>query len=172
MCYFFVPEQQIYFSLFPSGYKLSLVLKFHFEQFWELFFFIWPGSADYGSYLCINKVFEPLLEKNISRIFGKEANSAVLHHDSLRAHTAAATVQWLEDFGYNFIPARDWPADSPDLLPMDYSLNAIVKRRLWKRKARSVKGLKRAMRQKWSKVSVDLCVKTFSTWESRMKLML
>ena len=31
---------------------------------------------------------------------------------------------------------------------------------------------KNAMRQKWSKVSVDLCVETLSAWESRVKLML
>ena len=90
----------------------------------------------------------------------------------MTAHTAAATVQWMESFGYFFIPVQDRPANSPDLSPMDCSVNGIFKRRLWKRKARSVKRLKRAMRQKWSNVSVDLCVKTLSAWESRVKLML
>ena len=55
---------------------------------------------------------------------------------------------------------------------MDYSMNGIFKRRLWKWNARSVKGLKRATHQEWCKMSVDLCVKTLSAWESREKLMI
>ena len=90
----------------------------------------------------------------------------------MTAHTAAATVQWIENFGYFFISVRDWLANSPDLSPMDYSVNGIFKRRLWKRKARSVKRLKRAMRQGRSKVSVDLFVETLFAWEFRVKLML
>ena len=35
-----------------------------------------------------------------------------------------------------------------------------------------MKGLKRAVSQEWSKVSVDLCVKTLSAWESRVKLLI
>ena len=58
-----------------------------------------------------------------------------------------ASIQWLENFGSNFIPTRDWPA-------------------------RSVNGSKRAMREEWSKVSVDLWVKTFSAWESRVNFMI
>ena len=46
-------------------------------------------------------------------------------------------------FGYNFILVRNYPANSPDLSPMDYSMNGIFKCRLWKWKARCVKGLKR-----------------------------
>ena len=64
-------------------------------------------------------------KKDILCLFGKDAISAVLHHDSSRAHAAATTVQWLENFGYNFIPLRDWPTNSPNLSPMDYSVNGI-----------------------------------------------
>ena len=97
-----------------------------------------PQKVNANFYL--NKVLKLLSEKDIPRLFGKDANSAMLHHDSARAHAAAATAQWLENFGYNLIPARNWPTDSPDLSPMDYSLNEIFKRRLWKQKARRVKG--------------------------------
>ena len=107
--------------------------------------FVFP-EAKVNANFYINKVLKPLFQKDIPCLFRKDASSAMLHHDSPRAHTAAVTVQWLENFGYNFIPARDWPANSPDLSPMDYSVNGIFKRRLWKRKARSVKELKRAMR--------------------------
>ena len=82
-------------------------------------------------------------------LFGRVTSYAVLHQDSAwsRLHKAAATVQWLENFGQNFIPLRDWLANSPDCSPVDYPVNRIFKSWLRKRKARSVKGPKRAMRQ-------------------------
>ena len=46
------------------------------------------------------------------------------------APETAATVQWLENFGHSFIPTWDWPAESPDLSSVDYSVNGIFKRRL------------------------------------------
>ena len=55
---------------------------------------------------------------------------------------------------------------------MDSSVNGIFRRRLWKCKARGVTGLRRAMRQERSKVSVDLSVKTPFAWESPVKLKL
>ena len=70
------------------------------------------------------------------------------------------------------IPEEDWCANSPDLSPMDYSINGIFKQGLWKRKAQDINGLKRAMRQEWSRISKELCVKTLKSWESRVKLML
>ena len=104
------------------------------------------------------KFSSPFSKKYISRLLGKDANFDARHHDSARVHMASATVQWLENFGYNYISARNWPANSLDLSPIDFSVNGIFKLRLWKRKARNVKGLKSAMRQKWSKVTVDICV--------------
>ena len=70
---------------------------------------------------------------------------AVLHHDSVSAHKAKKNVQWLEAHGCKFIPESDWPANLLDLSPMDFSINSISKRRLWKRHARDLTGLKAAM---------------------------
>ena len=104
----------------------------------------------------LKKFSSPFSKRTSPRLFGKDANFSVPHHDSARAHTAAATVQWLENFGHNFIPARNWPTDSLDLSPIDSSVKRIFKRRLWKRKAHNVKGLKRAMGHEWSKVSISV----------------
>ena len=59
----------------------------------SLFF---PPDAKVHAKLYFNKLLKPLFEKDISRLFGKDVKSAVLHHDSARAHTVATTVQWLE----------------------------------------------------------------------------
>ena len=77
------------------------------------------------------KFSSPFSKKDIPRLFGKDANSVELHHDSARAQAAAAIVQWLENSCYNFIPRRNWPTNSPDWSLMDYSVNGIFKRRFW-----------------------------------------
>jgi hypothetical protein len=41
-----------------------------------------------------------------------------------------ANVQWLKANVYKFTPAGDWPANSPDLSPMDNAINGIFKQRL------------------------------------------
>ena len=130
-----------------------------------------PYSAKVTSVFYISKVLKALFSKDIPRLFGKDTKFAVLHHDSAPAHKAAATVQWLESHD-NFIPEQDWCANSPDLSPMDYSINGIFKQGLWKRKAQDINELKRAMRQEWSSISKELCVETLKSWESRVGLML
>ena len=55
---------------------------------------------------------------------------------------------------------------------MDFSINGIFKKRLWKHRARNLEGLKRAMKQKWSKISLDLCRRTMDGWAPRVKKML
>ncbi|OQV24934.1 putative Ras-related protein Rab-10 [Hypsibius exemplaris] len=131
-----------------------------------------PPRAKVNSDFYINKVLHPLFKKDIPRLFGKQAKMAVLHHDSAPAHKSAKTVTWLKSNGYKFIPEEDWPANSPDLSPMDYSINGIFKQRLWRRKTKSLEGLKRAMREEWKKIDIGLCRRTMKGWAPRVEKML
>jgi len=131
-----------------------------------------PPRAKVNSDFYINKVVHPLFKKDIPRLFGKQAKMAVLHRDSAPAHKSAKTVAWLKSNGYKFIPEEDWPANSPDLSPMDYSINGIFKQRLWRRKTKSLEGLKRAMREEWKKIDIGLCRRTMKGWAPRVEKML
>jgi hypothetical protein len=131
-----------------------------------------PPNTKVNSAFFINKVLKPIYEKDIPRLFGKDAKRVALHHDSASSHTSGPTVKWLESNNCNFIPAADWPANSPDLSLKDYSINGIFKRRLSKRKSRGLPGLMRVMKDEWSKISVELCVNTLESWEKRVKLMI
>ncbi|OWA53030.1 hypothetical protein BV898_17466 [Hypsibius exemplaris] len=74
----------------------------------------------------VKHVLKPLFKKNIPEFYGKQAKSVALHHDSAAAHTALTTVWFLQNNNYRFIPAADW-SNSPDLSPMDYSINRILR---------------------------------------------
>jgi hypothetical protein len=78
----------------------------------------------------------------------------------------------MESYSCKFISAEDWPANSSDLSPMDYSINGIFKRRLSKRKVFSLRRLIRVMKDEWSKISLEVCVNTLQSWEKRVEMMI
>jgi hypothetical protein len=131
-----------------------------------------PSNTKVNFWFYFNKVLKPRFEKNIARIFGGRPHLVVLHHDSVPAHKASATIQWLEANNYNFIPAGDWLVNSPDLSPMDNAINGIFKHRLWKKKTRNLAGLMRAMKEEWKNISKALCPRTLRSWKGRVQKML
>ena len=131
-----------------------------------------PPSTKVNADFYVHRVLQPLFQKDIKRLYGKSAKRVKLHHDSAPTHRALATVRFMQENKYEFIPASDWPANSPDLSPMDYSINGIFKQRLWKRKAKDLQGLVRAMKQEWSLISKKLCVETLESWSTRAQRVL
>ncbi|OWA55294.1 hypothetical protein BV898_19677 [Hypsibius exemplaris] len=83
-------------------------------------------------------VLKPLFKKDIPPLYGKQARSVALHHNSDAAHTALITVRSLQDNNYQFFSAADWPSNTPDLSPMDYTISGMFKRRLWKHKIKNL----------------------------------
>jgi hypothetical protein len=131
-----------------------------------------PPNTKVNSAFYTYKILMPIQGKDIPWIFGKDAKRVALHHESASSHTSGPIVKWLESNNYNFIPAADWPTNSPDFSPMDCSINGIFKRRLSKRKSRGLPGLMRVMKDERSKISVELWVNTLEPWEKRVKLMI
>jgi hypothetical protein len=87
---------------------------------------------------------------DVSRLYGVNKDRVVLRFDSARSHTAKVTYDWLDAHVVKYITKDEWPANSPDLSPMDYSINGIFKRHLRKRKAFSLRGLIRVRKDEWS----------------------
>ena len=65
---------------------------------------------------------------------GQLGNDWWFQQDGARAHTAARTQNWCKENLPNFIEKDRWPANSPDLNPLDYSIwNEIVQGMNWDR---------------------------------------
>jgi len=131
-----------------------------------------PPKAKVNSQFYVDHVLKPILQKDIPRLYGKFAKKVTVHHDSAPAHTTFFTYNSIVEMGYNFISKEDWPANSPDISPMDYGMNGIFKERLFGRKARTLEGLKRVARDEWRKTSEDLCFKTLKSWQKRVSRMI
>ena len=73
----------------------------------------------------------PTTSTKFSSLFLKKSSpirlerTRIFPYCTTTAHTAAATVLRLDNFDYNFIPARDWPSNSPNLSSIGYSINGI-----------------------------------------------
>jgi len=50
----------------------------------------------------------------------------VFQRDSVPAHKAKTTLEWLRRNVPAFISAEDWPSGDPDLKPLDYKLWAVL----------------------------------------------
>ena len=90
--------------------------------------FLENGKVDHNKY--IDEVL-PVVRKFGNRHFG---NDWTFQQDGATAHTDKKTQKWCAEELPAFLEKADWPANSPDLNPLDYSIwNEIVQGMKWDR---------------------------------------
>ena len=89
------------------------------------------SEAKVNSHFYVDKVLRPILQKDIPRLYGKLAKKVTLHHDPAPPHTSFFTYNSIVEMAFNFITKEEWSANSPDISPMDFSLNGILKQSLF-----------------------------------------
>jgi hypothetical protein len=61
------------------------------------------------------------------------------------------TINFLNKRKENYITPAEWMPKSPDAVPMNFCIWDILKRMLQKRKLYTMSGLKKALKDEWSK---------------------
>ncbi|UYV82768.1 hypothetical protein LAZ67_22000800 [Cordylochernes scorpioides] len=109
---------------------------------------------------------EDILEQIVKPLNTKMFNGEhwIFQQDSAPAHKAKSTQQWLETNVPEFIKANEWPSESPDLNPLDYSLWAYLEEKVCSKRYHNLDQLKsalvRAMKEiplEKVRVTIDQC---------------
>ncbi len=77
----------------------------------------------------------------------------IFQQDLAPAHTAKGTKSWFNDHG---VTVFDWPANSPDLNPIE-NLWGIVKRNMRDTRLNNADDLKAAIKATWASITPEQC---------------
>ncbi|KAK3559203.1 hypothetical protein QTP86_005199 [Hemibagrus guttatus] len=83
----------------------------------------------------------------------------IFQQDLAPAHTAKSTKSWLNDHGVGVL---DWPANSPDLNPIE-NLWGIVKRKMRNKRPKNADELKATVKETWASIPPQQCHKLITS---------
>ncbi len=84
------------------------------------------------------------------------------------AHTAKSTKSWFNDHG---VTVLDWPANSPDLNPIE-NLWGIVKRKMRDTRPNNADDLKAAIKETWASIPPQQCHKLITSMPRRIEALI
>lgn len=87
----------------------------------------------------------------------------IFMHDNDPKHTAKVVKNWLSD---EKIPVLDWPAQSPDLNPIENLWND-VKVKVGQQKCKNSDDLWKAIKEAWDSIPLDKCRKLIESLPRR-----
>ncbi len=118
------------------------------------------SSAGVGS-LCFLKstvnaafyqeILEHFMLPSADKLYGDA--DFIFQQDLAPAHTAKGTKSWFNDHG---VTVLDWPANSPDLNPIE-NLWGIVKRKMRDTRPNNADDLKAAIKATWASITPEQC---------------
>ncbi len=88
----------------------------------------------------------------------------IFQQDLAPAHTAKSTKSWLNDHGVGVL---DWPANSPDLNPIENL--CIVKRKMRNKRPKSANELKATVKETWASIPPQQCHKLITSMPRRIE---
>ncbi|XP_055329967.1 uncharacterized protein LOC129582479 [Paramacrobiotus metropolitanus] len=130
------------------------------------------GKAKVDAKYFVNEILSKMVNYDIPRLYGAHAKDVILHFDNARSHTAKVTQQWLKSNEVKYVPQEHWMANSPDLSRLDYGISGIFKQIFGGRKATTVGGLSRIVKQVCSSFDLSVIRNTLQSWNPRVQKML
>ena len=131
-----------------------------------------PENAKVNNEVFLKEVLIPIWRKDIPRLYPGEEHKVILHMDAAPAHFHPNVVSWLRKNKITYIPKEDWPANSPDLSPMDYGINGIFKNLCKRRRASTRNELVMVATAVWEEIEIPKIQRVISSWPFRVDSMI
>ncbi len=135
---------------------------------------IWAAMSSAGvGPLCFLKstvntaIYQDILEHfmlpSTDKLYGDA--DFIFQQDLAPAHTAKGTKSWFNDHG---VTVLDWPANSPDLNPIE-NLWGIVKRKMRDTRPNNADELKATVKETWASIPPQQCHKLITSMPCRIE---
>ncbi len=135
---------------------------------------IWAAMSSAGvGPLCFLKstvnaaIYQEILEHfmlpSADKLYGDA--DFIFQQDLAPAHTAKGTKSWFNDHG---VTVLDWPANSPDLNPIE-NLWSIVKRKMRDTRPNNADDMKAAIKETWASIPPQQCHKLITSMPRRIE---
>lgn len=116
------------------------------------------------------QLYKTILEEDLlgtMQYYNLDVSNVIFQHDNDPKHKAKLTTSWLED---NEIQVLDWPAQSPDLNPIEH-IWGHLKRSLQKYKepADSIQTLWNRVESCWNEITTETCLNLIDSMPQRLK---
>uniref|UniRef100_A0A914DIN1 Uncharacterized protein n=1 Tax=Acrobeloides nanus TaxID=290746 RepID=A0A914DIN1_9BILA len=104
-------------------------------------------------------------------------NEWIYQQDSAPSHASTnenpeefkiPTQRWLAEHFPDFIKKNEWPASSPDLNPLDYSIWSILEAQVNEEAHESVKSLKQAIQEAFENLNQEMINRAIDDWPRRL----
>jgi len=104
---------------------------------------------------------------NTLEYWGLKKEDVIFQHDNDPKHTSKVAKKWLDD---QDIQVLSWPAQSPDLNPIEHLWHHLkVRLATYEKKAKSVHELWERCDKEWNSITPDTCRKYINTMPARVK---
>ena len=108
----------------------------------------------------------PLTERR----FYHSMSESIFMQDNARCHTAKSTTKWLQDHGIQFLGQGIWPANSPDINPIE-NLWAILEEEVKSEKTQptNLAALEKSLKRAWAKIESETLENLVKSMPDRIK---
>ena len=139
---------------------------------------VWVGLTKYGPtkpYFIDDRVnsnyytrkIMPHAKREGKRLFGTE--KYIYQQDGATCHTSKKSSGWCRRNLYKYVKKQDWPANSPDLNPLDYYFWSAVIKKMPKKRFETKEELIEAIEIAMNKVSIQECEKAVNSFWARCR---